>query len=94
VGANLALVEALAGVADGVGASVAEVAMAWVLARGDDIVPVIGARTPQQLEGALRAVALELDDAQLAAIGAAVPAEAVAGTRYAAPQMAGLDSER
>ncbi|MGA2836271.1 MAG: aldo/keto reductase [Acidimicrobiales bacterium] len=94
VDANLALVEALAEVATAIGAPVAEVAMAWVLARGEDVVPVIGARTPAQLEGALRAVALELDDAQLAAIEAAVPNDAVAGTRYAAPQMAGLDSER
>jgi len=94
VGANLALVDALAQVADDVGAPVAEVAMAWVLSRGDDIVPVIGARTPGQLEGALRSVDVELDDHQLDAIGAAVPAGAVAGTRYAAPQMAGLDSER
>jgi len=91
---NLALVEALTRIADPLGASAAELAMAWVLSRGDDIVPVIGARTPDQLEGALRAVQLELDDAQLAAIGAAVPAVSVAGTRYAAPQMAGLDSER
>jgi len=94
VGANLALVDALAQVAEDVGAPVAEVAMAWVLSRGDDIVPVIGARTPGQLEGALRSVDVELDDHQLDAIGAAVPAGAVAGTRYAAPQMAGLDSER
>ena len=77
-----------------IGATVAEVAMAWVLAQGADVVPVIGARTPGQLDGVLRAVALELDDAQLAAIEAAVPTDGVAGTRYGAPQMAGLDSER
>ncbi len=92
--ANLELVDALAAVAATIGAPVAEVAMAWVLSRGEDVVPVIGARTPAQLEGVLRAVALELDDAQLAAIGAAVPSDAVAGSRYGAPQMAGLDSER
>lgn len=94
VEANLALVEALALVADTLGATVAEVAIAWVLSRGDDIVPVIGARTRQQLKGVLRALELELDGDQLAAIEAAVPAGSVVGARYAAPQMAGLDSER
>jgi aryl-alcohol dehydrogenase-like predicted oxidoreductase len=68
--------------------------MAWVMSRGDDIVPVIGARTPAQLEGVLRAVELDLTEAQLAAVEAAVPAAAVAGTRYDARAMAGLDSER
>ena len=93
VAANLALVDALRQVATAVGATVAEVAMAWVASRGDDIVPVIGARTTDQLDGVLRAVELTLDEVQLAAVEAAVPADAVAGTRYGAPQMAGLDSE-
>jgi aryl-alcohol dehydrogenase-like predicted oxidoreductase len=94
VAANLALVAALGRVAADLGADVAEVAMAWVASRGDDIVPVIGARTPAQLDGVLRALALSLDAGQLAAVEAAVPPDAVAGTRYGAPQMAGLDSER
>jgi len=94
VDANLALVEALRRVADELGATVAEVAVAWVASRGDDIVPVIGARTTAQLAGVLRATELTLDDAQLAAVESAVPADAVVGTRYAAPQMGGLDSER
>ena len=94
VGANLALVDALTTVAATIGASVAEVAMAWAFTRGDDIIPVIGARTPEQLAGVLAATGLDLDDAQLAAIELAVPSAAVAGTRYGAPQMAGLDSER
>jgi len=87
-------VDALEQVATELGASVAEVAMAWVLSRGEDIVPVIGARTTDQLHGVVRAASLTLNRGQLAAIEAAVPAEAVVGTRYAAPQMAGLDSER
>jgi pyridoxine 4-dehydrogenase len=91
---NLVLVDALEQVATELGASVAEVAMAWVLSRGEDIVPVIGARTTDQLHGVVRAASLTLNRGQLAAIEAAVPAEAVVGTRYAAPQMAGLDSER
>jgi aryl-alcohol dehydrogenase-like predicted oxidoreductase len=92
--ANLALVEALAEVAAGIGASVAEVATAWVLSRGQDIVPLVGAKTRQQLATGLSAVALDLDAGQLAAIEAAVPADQVAGTRYARPQMRTLDSER
>ena len=92
--ANLALVDALGRVAADLDATVAEVAIAWVASRGDDIVPVIGARTPAQLDGVLRAAALSLDAGQLAAIEAAVPPDAVAGDRYGAPQMAGLDSER
>ena len=94
VAANLALVDALGRVAADLDATVAEVAIAWVASRGDDIVPVIGARTPAQLDGVLRAAALSLDAGQLAAIEAAVPPDAVAGDRYGAPQMAGLDSER
>ena len=94
VAANLALVDALAAVADGLGTPVAELAVAWVASRGDDIVPVVGARTTAQLDGVLRAMDLELDAAALDAVEAAVPPDAVAGTRYAAPQMATLDSER
>ena len=94
VEANLGLVETLGRVADRLGTTVPVLAIAWVLHRGADVVPVIGARTPTQLEGALQALELRLDDEALAAVDAAVPAGAVAGTRYAAPQMAGLDSER
>ncbi len=91
---NLALVEALAEVAADIGGSVAEVATAWVLSRGQDIVPLVGAKTRQQLATGLSAVALDLHAEQLAAIEAAVPADQVAGTRYARPQMRTLDSER
>jgi aryl-alcohol dehydrogenase-like predicted oxidoreductase len=91
---NLALVDALGGAAAPIGVGVAEVAMAWVISRGDDIVPIVGARTPVQLDGVLRAVDLELSPAQLSAIEAAVPAGAAAGGRYDERAMAGLDSER
>ena len=91
--ANLALVDALGRVATDVGATTAEVAVAWVLGRGDDIVPVVGARTPGQLDGVRRAVDLELTADQWAAVETAVPAGAVAGTRYDARGMAGLDPE-
>ncbi|MGV0742939.1 aldo/keto reductase [Mycolicibacterium sp. XJ870] len=91
---NLALVEALRGVADELGISVAQAAIAWVGSRGTDIVPLIGARTRVRLAEALRSVEMALDDEQLARIEAAVPAEKVAGDRYPAAHMAALDSER
>jgi aryl-alcohol dehydrogenase-like predicted oxidoreductase len=91
---NLALVEALRGVASDLDASVAQVAIAWVLSRGEDIVPLIGARTRERLDEALGAADLTLDAAALERIESAVPRDAAAGDRYAAPQMATLDSER
>jgi aryl-alcohol dehydrogenase-like predicted oxidoreductase len=90
---NLALVEALRAVAVGRGATVAQVAIAWVLARGREIVPVIGARRPDRLAEALGALDLALTGADLAAIERAVPPGSAAGDRYPAPQMAHLDSE-
>jgi aryl-alcohol dehydrogenase-like predicted oxidoreductase len=91
---NLALVEQLGAIAQAKGASVAQVAIAWVLARGEDIVPLIGARTCERLDEALGALELTLTEDDLASIEAAVPADAAAGARYPEPQMAHLDSER
>jgi aryl-alcohol dehydrogenase-like predicted oxidoreductase len=91
---NLSLVEALRGVAEGTGATVAQVAIAWVVSRGDDIVPLIGARRRERLHEALGALDVELSDDDLERIEQAVPPGAAAGERYAAPQMAMLDSER
>jgi aryl-alcohol dehydrogenase-like predicted oxidoreductase len=91
---NLALVERLREVAAELGVSVAQVAIAWVSAQGDDIVPLVGARTRQRLAESLGALDVELTDEQLAAIESAVPKGAAAGERYDATQMAMLDSER
>jgi aryl-alcohol dehydrogenase-like predicted oxidoreductase len=91
---NLELVEALRGIAAERDATVAQVAIAWVLAQGEDIVPVIGARRRDRLHEALGALELELDAATLARIEAAVPQDAAAGDRYNAHAMAQLDSER
>jgi aryl-alcohol dehydrogenase-like predicted oxidoreductase len=91
---NLALVEALRAVAEAKGATVAQVAIGWVLSRGEDIVPLIGARRRERLAEALGALELGLTAEDLAAIERAVPPGAVAGERYAAQQMAMLDSER
>ncbi len=91
---NLALVEALRTVADAAGISVAQAAIAWVASRGDDIVPVVGARTRERLAESLGAADVSLTAEQLADIEAAMPTDQVAGTRYASEQMAMLDSER
>ncbi|KDN87157.1 aldo/keto reductase [Kitasatospora cheerisanensis] len=91
---NLALVEALRAVADARGATVAQVAVAWVAARGKDVVPLVGARRRDRLAEALAADTLSLTAADLAAVEAAVPAGSAAGTRYAAAFMDQLDSER
>src|SRR6476660_5768120 len=79
---NLALVEALRSVAEDRAATVAQVAIAWVASRGEDVVPLVGARTRARLEESLAARDLTLTAGDLAAIEAAVPAGAVAGTRY------------
>ena len=76
---NLALVEALRKVADAKGVSVAQIAIAWVAAQGDDIVPLIGARRRDRLTEALGALEVRLDAADLAAIEQAVPKDAAAG---------------
>ncbi|WP_424887579.1 aldo/keto reductase [Streptomyces sp. XH2] len=91
---NLDLVDALRKVAEGKGASVAQTAIAWVLAQGEDIVPLVGARRRDRLTEALGALDLTLDAADLAAIEEAVPAGAASGARYPESQMAHLDSER
>jgi aryl-alcohol dehydrogenase-like predicted oxidoreductase len=91
---NLALVDALRAVADGVGASVAQVAIAWVLSRGEDIIPLIGARTRERLTEALGALELDLSAEDLSRIEQAMPADAAAGDRYPEAQMGHLDSER
>ncbi|MGH8227785.1 MAG: aldo/keto reductase [Steroidobacteraceae bacterium] len=91
---NLRLVEALASIARRKGTTPAQLAIAWVLARGDDIVPLIGTTKRPRLAEAIDALSLRLTPQELAEIEAAVPASAVAGTRYPAEHMSHLDSER
>ena len=88
---NLDLVEALRKIAEQKGVSVAQVAIAWVLSRGDDIVPLVGARTRERLTESLGALDVTLDAAELAAVEEAVPAGAAAGERYAAAQLAQVE---
>jgi aryl-alcohol dehydrogenase-like predicted oxidoreductase len=91
---NLALVEALRGLAAKLGASVAGIAIAWVLAQGDDFVPLVGARRRDRLSEALGALDRKLSSEELAAIESVVPPGSAAGERYDPHQMAMLDSER
>ncbi|RKT54335.1 aldo/keto reductase [Saccharothrix australiensis] len=90
---NLSLVESLREVAEARGATVAQLAIAWVAAQGTDIVPLVGARTRARLAEALPAASLTLTPADLAAIEEAMPATAVSGSRYAPAMMELLDSE-
>jgi aryl-alcohol dehydrogenase-like predicted oxidoreductase len=91
---NLALAEQLREIAAGHELTAAQLAIAWVLGRDEAIVPLIGARTRERLEEALGAVSATLDPSALAALEAAVPPDAAAGSRYPEAQMAHLDSER
>ncbi|MEU0722710.1 aldo/keto reductase [Streptomyces sp. NPDC006140] len=84
---NLNLVEALRKIAEQKGVTVAQIAIAWVLSRGADIVPLVGARRRDRLTEALGALDVTLDAADLAAIEEAVPAGAAAGARYPAAQL-------
>ena len=91
---NLALVEALRALATERDATVAQLAIAWVLSRGEDVVPLVGARRRERLDEALGALDLELSPEDVARIERAIPSGAAAGTRYDAHGMAILDSER
>ncbi|MDY6997473.1 MAG: aldo/keto reductase [Actinomycetota bacterium] len=91
---NLVLVQALREVADDLGVTVAQTAIAWVASRGTDIIPLIGAKTRDRLTEALASADVHLTEDQLARIADAVPADQVAGDRYPAAHMAALDSER
>ena len=93
---NLELLAALEAIAAGKvgGATAAQLAIAWVASRGEDIIPLIGTKRRDRLAEALKALDLTLSADDLAALEAAVPAAAVAGDRYAPAQVAALDSER
>jgi aryl-alcohol dehydrogenase-like predicted oxidoreductase len=91
---NLSLVDELRDIAEVKGVSVAQLAIAWVLSRGEDIVPLIGARRRERLDEALGALDVALGGDELERIEAAVPRDAAAGSRYADAQLVHLDSER
>jgi pyridoxine 4-dehydrogenase len=88
---NLKLVEALREVE---GATPAQVAIAWVIGRGEDVVPLVGARKRERLDEALGALEVQLSPDVLDSLERAIPRDAAAGDRYPEQQMAVLDSER
>ncbi|HWX38189.1 MAG TPA: aldo/keto reductase [Candidatus Sulfotelmatobacter sp.] len=91
---NQQLQSTLAAIATSKNATASQVAIAWVMSRGADIVPLIGARRRTQLAESLKSLELTLTPEDLAQIESAIPADAVAGTRYAEEQMRWLDSEK
>lgn len=88
---NLALVETLRGIAEAKGVSVAQIALAWVLSRGDDIVPLVGARQRHQMSETLGALEVQLTPDDLNRIEQAFPIGIAAGDRYPTAQMAQLN---
>src|SRR3984893_13646730 len=91
---NQRLIESLRAIAARKGCTLAQLAVAWVLSKGDDIVPLVGARTTKRLEEALGGASVSLITADLVELERAVPRDAIAGERYPVEQMAWLDSER
>ena len=90
---NQQLISELQSVASEHASTPTQIAIAWALAKGRNIVPLIGARTRSQLAESLAAASIELSPEQLTRIETRIPASAVAGTRYDAHQMSMLDSE-
>jgi pyridoxine 4-dehydrogenase len=91
---NLGLADRLRKFADDLGASPAQVAIAWVAAQGQDIVPLVGARRRNSLSEALGTLDLVLTKAQLADLAQAFPPGIAAGGRYPDEHLAHMDSEK
>ncbi|RSM71320.1 aldo/keto reductase [Amycolatopsis sp. WAC 01375] len=79
---NLAMVEALRALAEQKGVTAGQLALAWVQAQGEDVVPIPGTKRRKYLEENVASVGLKLTAEDVAAIEKAVPADAVAGERY------------
>ncbi|HTU96280.1 MAG TPA: aldo/keto reductase [Solirubrobacteraceae bacterium] len=84
---NVALADHVAEMADGLGFTPAQLALAWVQAKGEDIVAIPGTKSPRRLEENAAAVDMNLSAEDVAALDAALPAGGVAGTRYSANDM-------
>jgi len=91
---NLTLLDELEAIGKQHGLTAAQLAIAWVAAQGEDIIPLIGTKRRSRLAEALAALDVTLSTDELAAIEAAVPADQVAGDRYDSGAMRSLDSER
>ena len=91
---NVKALEPLGSVAKAKNATVAQIAIAWALSRGEDIVPLIGSRRKETLRESIAAIHITLSAEELRSLDKAFPEGVAAGTRYTEPQMAHLDSER
>lgn len=91
---NRALLEQIQGIAATKGISMAQLAIAWVASRGEDVVPIVGSRRLDQVTSMLGITAVQLNDQDLARIDAALPVGAAQGDRYPTALMEQLDSER
>jgi aryl-alcohol dehydrogenase-like predicted oxidoreductase len=91
---NLELVDSLRAIAGDLRATPAQVAIAWVAAQGNDIVPLIGARRRERLTEALGALDVELTKEHLAALAKAFPPGVASGNRYPDAQLVHMDSEK
>jgi aryl-alcohol dehydrogenase-like predicted oxidoreductase len=88
---NKALAAEVKTIAEEKGCTPAQLALAWVLARGEDVVPIPGTRRRRHLEDNIGALEVQLSKDDLDRLEAVIPPEAVAGQRYAAPGMAGVN---
>ena len=84
------LVDAVRALAAAKGVTAGQLALAWVLAQGDDVVPIPGTKRVRYLEENVASAGIELSQDDLAALAAAVPVDAVQGERY--PDMSSIDS--
>jgi aryl-alcohol dehydrogenase-like predicted oxidoreductase len=91
---NVEVAGEIARVAQGFGLTAGQVLLGWVLAQGDDIVPLVGARLPARVTEALEVLERGLSEEARTALEAAIPPDAIQGERYAVAQMTTLDSER
>jgi aryl-alcohol dehydrogenase-like predicted oxidoreductase len=73
------------------GATPGQLALAWLLAQGEDIVPIPGTKRRQRLEENAKAASLELTEGDLRRIGGAIPAGSAAGERYGEEHMRSVD---
>jgi aryl-alcohol dehydrogenase-like predicted oxidoreductase len=87
---NLSLVSAVRAVAEEIGCTPAQAALAWILAQGDDILPIPGTKRVKYLEENAAAASITLTEGQVSQLRAAVPVGAVAGERYPEPSMRAL----
>ncbi|HYH80271.1 MAG TPA: aldo/keto reductase, partial [Longimicrobium sp.] len=89
--ANLRLVEAVRAMAEEKGVTAGQLALAWVLAQGEDVVPIPGTKRRSYLEENVGAAEVSLTGEEMAALDAALAPEKVAGPRYGEKQMATVD---